>query len=301
MQALQISTQDRHVIDHQDPLTTYGSRPLDNYDSNNETNEEVHAGLVNNFNKNKTAGYFQSHPYDQIFTAQDMAVDELTLANNYMRIIFGGDVDEKTDNIHMAYNHTIRARADAATTKENTLYELNPLDFVEGKKASKDSLLETFAEQRQFWKGQIDSDTERALKQRPTHKMIHTTTYGKNITPGGQAARFNHVTGQMGHLQFRPKTDNFFPNQDLSSNTFAPQQDGTEVPLNYQNLHDDDPRKMNITNQPKIDVPSAVSTYNFNHAGTYAGSEVSRYTQNYVNENPTFSGHFKTSGQRRWI
>lgn len=301
MQTFQISPQDAYASTVHKPLRTEDTSPIQSLDRTNEVNEEVFGELIKDFSRNQTEGYFQSHPYDQIFTAKDLATDEWTLANNYMRLIFGGRPDQNTDNIHMAYNHTIKDRATAPTLKEDTLYEMDPLDFVESKNASKDSLLETFADERQYWKGMIDSDTERALKQRPTHELIHTTFYGKDVTESGTAGRFNFVTGQHGNLQFRPNTKNFFPYENLSSKTYAPMESGKEVPLSYQNVYGDDPRKIAINHQPKIDPPSPAATFNFNNTGGYPGAEVSQYIQNYVQKDPSFASMFRTSAQRRWL
>lgn len=298
---LNISPQDLYNSTVHQPLRTDDSSPINSQEQVNKINEEVFEGLLHDFDKNQTKGYFQSHPYDQIFTAKDLATDQWTLSNNYMRIIFGGKPDPKTDGIHMAYNHAIRQRAEAPTLKENTLYEMNPSSFVESKQATKESLLQTFADQRQYWKGQIDSDIERALKQRPTHEIIHTTFYGKDITEGGQAGRFNYVAGQHGHLQFRPNNKNFYPYENLSSKTYAPMGNGKEVPLSYQNVYGSDPRRIPIDHQPKIDAPSPAATFNFNDATNYAGNEVSRYLQNYEQKDPPFASLFRTTAHRRWV
>lgn len=283
------------------PLRTDDSSPVDSQDETSRINEQVFEYLIKDFDRNQTEGYFQSHPYDQIFTAKDLATDEWTLSNNYMRLIFGGRPDPKTDDIHMAYNHVIKQRAEAPTLKENTLYEMNPLEYVESKQATKESLLETFSKERQYWKGMIDSDTERALKQRPTHELISTTYYGKDITPGGMAGRFHFLAGQHGHLQYRPDTTNFFPYENLSSRTYAPMGNGKEVPLYYDIAYGDDPRRVPIDHQPKIEAPEPAAVWNFNDTGSYPGSEVSRYLQNYVEKDPPFASLFRTSATRRWV
>jgi hypothetical protein len=300
MNSFEISPQDLYASTVHQPLRTDDSSPVELQEQTNKLNEDVFEFLLNDFHKNQTEGYFQAHPYDQIYTAKDLATDEWTLANNYMRIIFGGRPDPKTDNIHMAYNHSIKQRATAPTLKEQTLYEMNPLQYVEAKPASKESLLETFQKSREYWKGMIDTDTERALKQRPTHDLVHTTYYGKDVTPGGQAGRFNFVTGQHGYLQFRPDNRNFFPFENLSSKTYAPMGNGKEVPLDYQNVYGDDPRRVPIDHQPKVQAPSPAATFNFNDTGSYPGREVDRYLQNYVEKNPPFASMFRTSAQRRW-
>lgn len=263
-------------------------------------NKEVYSGLVKDHKRNDFNGYAQSHPFSQMFTGRDMAVDELTLMNNYMKIIFGGKPDPDRDNIDLAYNHSIKQLAEAPTQKENTLEIMNPLQFVESEQASKDSLMQTFAEERMYWKGQIDSDAERALKQRPTHDLVHMTTYGKNITPGGQAGRFNFVTGQHGYLQFRPNTSDMFPQENLSSKTYAPTPAGTEVPLNFANVYDPDPRvvPVDVANQ-KIHVGAYDAAENFFDTGSFVGREIDRYHQDYEDKNPTFASMFRRSTQRR--
>ena len=297
---LTITPTDLHDSTVHQPLRTDDSRPVPFQERVNEVNEQVFSELLQDFNKNQTKGYFQSHPYDQIFTAQDLAADEWTLSNNYMRLIFGGKPNPYTDNIHLAYNHSIKQRAEAPVTKEDTLYIMNPLDFVESKNSNKDDLLDTFAKMRRYYKGQIDTDTERALKQRGTHRTTHTTFYGKGISQAGQATRFNYVTGQHGDLQFRPDTSNFYPYENLSSKTYAPMQDGKEVPLAYDILYGDDPRSVPIDHRPKI-IPEPVSVFNFNDTGPYAGAEVDRYLQNYVQRDPPFASLFQNAGQRRWV
>lgn len=298
---LTISPRDLYESTVHQPLDTQDSKPVVVNERVDKFNEETFQALLTDWKRNATEGYFQSHPYDQMYTGRDLAVDEATLSNNYMRIIFGGRENPDTDNIHMAYNHVIKQRAEAPTLKENTLYELNPLKFVEAMPATKDSLLQTFAEQRMFFQGQIDSDTERMLKQRPTHDIIHFTTYGKDVTPGGQAGRFHYVAGQHGYLQYRPDTKNFFPWENLSSKTYAPMGDGKEVPLDYENVYGDDPRQVPITQQPKIDVPEPAAVFNFNNTGGYPGAEVDRYLTNYVTKDPPFASLFRQSAQRRWV
>ncbi|HIE72295.1 MAG TPA: hypothetical protein EYP98_20180, partial [Planctomycetes bacterium] len=46
--------------------------------------------LEHYYKRSEDAGYAQSHPYDFMFTGSDLKVDEQTLNNNYMRLIFGG-------------------------------------------------------------------------------------------------------------------------------------------------------------------------------------------------------------------
>lgn len=233
--------------------------------------DEVRA-LEDFFQRSVQSAYFQSHPYDQMFTGFDAKVDEITLNNNYMRLIFGGKPDPTKDNIDLAYNHALRQIAESPVDKDSLLENMNPLAFVPGEEATKDSLLDTFAKQRQFFKGKVDSDTERFLKTRPTHKLIANTYYGKRITQSGTSERYNHVRGQN-DLLYRP-TDlqDFHPVENLSSKTYAPDGDGGEVPLNYDNVHGLDPRVVPIDGQA-LPLP-----YDFiQDAGSYPGNEIDRY------------------------
>ena len=90
---LTITPLDLHSSTVHQPLRTDDSSAVQFQEQVNKVNEQVFNGLLNDFNKSQTKGYFQSHPYDQIFTAQDLANDEWTLSNNYMRLIFGGKPD----------------------------------------------------------------------------------------------------------------------------------------------------------------------------------------------------------------
>jgi len=184
--------------------------------------------LEHYYKRSVESGYEQSHPYDFMFTGSDLKVDEQTLNNNYMRLIFGGKPGP-ADNINLAYNNSIRQMAEAPITKDSIIGEQNPSSFVEGEQATKDSLLRTFAASRQYYKGAVDSDAERALKTRPTHRLISTTYYGKD------QLRYNHVRGQA-HLLNRPtKLENFRPDENLSSRTYAPDGMGGEVPRSSMN------------------------------------------------------------------
>ena len=275
-------------------LRTDDILPIDTDTARDQENKRVYQGLISAHQRNVVEGYLQSHPLDFMYTSKDLAVDQWELSNNYMGLIFGGKPDPNGDNIHLAYNHATKQKAEAATANTKTLDELNPLSFVEGKPATKDSLLETFAESRRYFKGRIDSDTERMMKQRPTHDVIHTTFYGKNI------GRYHHITGQHGHLQYRPDTSNFTPYENLSSRTYAPMGNGKEVPLKYEYVYNDDPRRVPVTNDPKVAVPEPVGSMNFRDAGLYPGREVDRYKFDYVEENPGFAAQFSVAGQRRW-
>ena len=239
------------------------------------------------YKRSVESAYEQSHPYDFMFTGSDLKVDEQTLNNNYMRLIFGGKPGPG-DNIDLAYNNSIRQMAEAPITKDSIIGQQNPSQFVEGEQATKDSLLRTFAEQRQFYKGAVDSDAERALKTRPTHRLISTTYYGKD------QKRYNHVRGQA-HLLNRPThLENFVPNENLSSRTYAPDGDGGEVPLSYENTNGLDPRSVKVAGEAgKMMAPkTAPMAYNFTDVGNYAGREVDRHMFNFAEEDPGFTAQF---------
>ena len=262
------------------PLTPDSGRPIDTQNEVKRINHQVYEGLKNNFNNNVTDAYFQSHPFDQMYTSQSLATDEITLNNNYMRAIFGGNAEAPTGRV---------------------LYELNQSAFVEGKQATKDSLLETFADSRRYFAGQIDTDAERFMKARAGHELTEVTYYGKNVSSAGQAGRFHHLAGQHGHLQSRPNTEGLMSWCNLSSRTYAPDGQGGEVPLVIQGDRGADPRTVPLTNELRVAVPDTPLTFNMNDTGSYPGAETDRYMQTYKDTNPLFTSLFQDSTQRRWV
>lgn len=248
------------------------------------------------FEKSTEAAYTQSHPYESMFmfAGEDMAIDEVTRNNNYMRLIFGGKTSPN-DNIHLAYNQTTRQMAEAPMEKDSILGHMNPLSFVPGEEATKESLFDTFAKARQYYKGAVDSDAERALKQRPTHRLIATTLYGK------KQQRTNHVRGQA-HLINRPLTDkNFQPRENLSSRTYAPDGMGGEVPLDSELVYGSDPRDINVQGEagkqlaPKI----AMESSSWVDQGNYVGREIDRERMNFKDDgNPEFRAMFSQHMKR---
>jgi hypothetical protein len=250
-------------------------------------NEQGISKLEHYYDRSTESAYKQSHPYDFMFTGGDLKVDEQTLNNNYMRLIFGGKPGPH-DNIDLAYNNTIRQMAEAPIEKDSILGHQNPLEFVPGEEATKDSLLRTFAKSRNFYQGAVDSDAERALKTRPTHRLISTTYYGKN------QKRYNHVRGQASLLDRPTQLENFKPNENLSSRTYAPTGDGREVPLDYENTNGLDPRAIRVAgDSSKINAPSsAPQAYNFTDTGNYPGREIDRRVFNFADEDPGFTEQF---------
>lgn len=230
---------------------------------------------LDDFYRSASAGYEQSHPLDIMFTGSSLAADAVLLNNNYMNAIFGGEQGPK-DNIQMAYAHSLRSMAEAGIESSSLLENMNPLAFVPVGEATKDSLLETFAKERDFYAGAVDSDAERALKTRPTHRMIATTFYNKKLNAAGQSIRYNHVRGQNDLLE-RPQTsDTFRPFENLSSKTFAPDENGGEVPLDYAAVNDHDPREAPV---PSAGAPPAmVQSPELADQGLYLGSEVNAYS-----------------------
>lgn len=254
--------------------------------------------LIDYYNRSVTAGYFQSHPYGQMHMGQDMKLDEAALANNYMKLVFGGKPDPERDNIDLAYNHALRQMAESPVEKDSLLGHQNPLAFVPLGTCDKDAILETFKKQRQFYKGSVDSDAERMLKTRPTHNLIATTCYGKDITWNnkgtGASARYNHVRGQADLLNRPTNLQNFHPWQSLSSKTFAPMEDGGEVPLNYENAFGADARAIKVTDEPRVPVKGYSGQWDEQDLGNYFSSDINRYMFNFADEaNPGFAGLFK--------
>lgn len=243
----------------------------------NSHSKEAEARGINfleNFHKSAESGYKQSHQYDLMFTGQGLAVDQVVLDNNYMKLIFGGEPGP-LDNIQMAYDYTLRQIAESPIERDTLLSHMNPLSFVPVGEASKDSLLETFAKERQFYAGAIDSDAERALKTRPDWRLISTTTYGKKLTATGGSIRNNHVRGQN-DLIYRPMNlENFRPYENLSSMTYAPDGNGGEVPLSEIAVYDVDPRDVPV---PGVSAaPAVVDEPDHTDFGMYAGQNADAY------------------------
>lgn len=228
--------------------------------------ERAEISALSNMMRSAEAGYRQSHPLSFMATAADLNTDQANLSNNYMKLIFGG-ADQEKDAMHLAYNHALRQMAEAPVTKDSLLGQQNPLSFVEGEPATKDSLLRTFAEQRQYYEGQIDTDAERALKTRATHLDTHFTYYGKD------QGRFNHVYGQA-HLLHRPTNlENFRPFGNISSRTYAPDGEGGEVPLDFALENDFDPRAAPIEGREREVNSQALQDKGFQDLGPYSGNE----------------------------
>jgi hypothetical protein len=230
---------------------------------------------LKDFHRSAAAGYEQSHPLDIMFTGSSLAADAVLLNNNYMKAIFGGEEGPR-DNIQMAYSHSLRAMAEAGIESDSLLERMDPLAFVPVGEATKDSLLETFAKGRDFFAGAVDSDAERALKTRPTHRMIATTFYNKKLNAAGQSIRYNHVRGQNDMLERPQRAENFRPFENLSSKTFAPDENGGEVPLDFAATRDHDPREAPV---PRAGAPpSMVEAPELADQGAYVGSDVEVYS-----------------------
>lgn len=246
--------------------------------------------LPHMYKKSTERAYQQSHPYESMFyPAEDLKIDEIQLNNNYMRLIFGGKV-QPDDNMQLAYNHAVRQMSEVPIEKDSLLGHQNPLDFVEGAPATKESLLNTFEKQRQYYKGEVDSDAERALKQRPTHRLIATTFYGK------KQQRFNPVTGQA-HLLNRPVMDGSFkPMENLSSRTYAPDGFGGEVPLDAELVFGADPREVKVTGEAgkQMAPRSASHPADWVDMGNYTGREIDRQHLDFKgDQDPQFANLFR--------
>lgn len=243
---------------------------------------------LTDFHRSVELGYKQSHPLDRMFTGADLKADELTLNNNYMKLIFG-DKPSARDNIQLAYNHTVRQMADTPIESNSLLGVTNPDAFVPVGEASKDSMLEAFARARQFYPGEVVSDAERFLKTRATHNLVHTTYYNKRLTSDGQSIRNNHVRGQN-DLLYRPDTRDFHPVENLSSRTFAPDGNGEEAPLDAEAVYGTDPRSV------KVDTDGKAPDDAVNDAGIYFDS---MYTHDLNDFNSAFVSLFSDDANKR--
>lgn len=175
---------------------------------------------------NDALTYRQSHPLGFMFAGHDLMMDKQQLQQNYMGLIFGGP-DSKLDNIDRAYTKSLTQAAEAPVESDSLLAHQKPMQFPLPPSNTQD-LLETFAKQRQYYKGVVDSDIERALKSRATHETLLTTYYGKRLQ------RLDPVHGQAGYDQYAmnlPK--DFAPNQNISAYTGAFNDAGGRNPLAY--------------------------------------------------------------------
>lgn len=227
------------------------------------------------------AAYEQSHPYSVMYTSKDLAEDAVRHNGNYMRLIFGG-VPTENDYLEGVYNHTIRQLAEAPTTQENTLGLQTNYDLVpHGGEVTKDSLLDTFAQGRRFYKNRIDTDTERFMKARGNiHELQQTTYYGK------RNGNFHHTLGQHAPLAYGPDLNGFRANENLSSRTYAPTYGGGRVPLVIQNTNGIDPRVVPVTKEPRY-TPVEAGIQDGNDVGLYYGRDIDNYI---VKHNDDLSG-----------
>jgi hypothetical protein len=263
------------------PFMATGSQQSDPQNGN------IDKDLINYY-RSVDLGYKQSHQLNRMFTGADLKADELTLNNNYMKLIFGGKPSD-LDNIQLAYNHTIRQMADTPIEADSLLENMNPDAFVPVGEASKDSMLEAFARARQFYPNESISDAERFLKTRATHNLISTTYYNKRLTGDGQSIRHNHVRGQN-DLLYRADTRHFYPTENLSSRTFAPDGNGEEVPLDAEAVYGIDPRSI------KVDSDGRTPGDDMNDAGIYFDS---MYTEDLNDYNNAFVSLFADNADRR--
>ena len=281
---------------HQIPRMTKAYYP--SYMLNNPAvmqNEENNVkALQDYFVHSVKEGYYQSHPYDQMHLGNDMRIDELASNNTFMKLIFGGQPD-KYDNINLAYNHSIRQMAESPVEKDSIVDQQNPLKFVAGAECDKDAVLKTFAEQRQFYKGAVDTDVERFLKSRPTHNLIATTFYNKKANSAGQSLRYNHVRGANDLIYESADTiKNFYPQENLSSRTFAPDGKGGRVPLKYENIYGPDARLVPISDEARFPAPEPIQEFSASDLGLYYGNEIDRYVFNFAQiSNPSFANLFE--------
>jgi hypothetical protein len=232
------------------------------------------------------SGYLQSHPYSVMYTAQDLATDQANLNSNYMRLIFGGN-NAPEDYSELNYKHTTRDLAENVVNAENTLGLQTELQFTPGTtEVTNEALLTTFAQQRQFYKGRIDTDTERFMKSRGgLPELQHTTYYGK------RNGNFHYLAGQAAPIEYAPNIENYNPVENLSSRTYAPMGMNQTVPLYAENVFGIDPRAVAVTNEPRYIVSEAGVT-NANDLGAYYGNEVDRLIEIDVPRNGSIESLF---------
>lgn len=176
-------------------------------------------------NINDALSYRQANPLGFMYTGRDLMLDKQQMQQNYMSLIFGGR-DSEFDNIDRAYTKSLNEAAEAPVESDSLLANQKPMSFHDLPPTTPQDLLETFADQRQYYKGVVDSDIERALKSRATHETLLTTYYGKRLQ------RLDPVHGQAGYDQYSPIVPKgFAPDQNISAYTGAYNEHGGRNPL----------------------------------------------------------------------
>lgn len=202
-----------------------------------------------NTERGTRAAYQQSHPYEHLYTAQALKEDELTLNNNYMKIIFGGDV-HPNDFQQRAYNFAMKQVAETPMLASSGSAQPDygaVLRSQSDRAVTKDSLIDAFRTSRHLFKGRVDTESEQAIKSRASADLTLYTFHGK------RQMRTHPVGGQAVHLEVKPSECT--PQSLLSSRTYATQDDGTAAPL-YTRLYDEDPRAVSLSSEPRT-IPDA--------------------------------------------
>lgn len=226
--------------------------------------------------KGDRAAFEKNHPFaPYLHLGKDMAADARESSGEYMRLIFGG-APPRSDVFDYAYR-TASLSAAQSQTSAQPLAQQSELAFVPGARADKDSLLQTFQQQRVG-----ESDLARSLSSRVTHTDQLYTFYGKRYN------RFHKVRGGQ-DLLYRSSDPGFAPQWNLSSRTSAPTAEGGFVP--------------HFVVEPPQGRPaffaelSASSDATQQDMGAYFGDDTSQFAQERVTSE--FLDNFRTLKLRR--
>lgn len=224
--------------------------------------------------------YKQAHTYDYIISPEDLHTDQLTLHNNYMKLIFGGVEDHFDDakGLQRSYAN-IDSDVRASSTLNKSVLNRNLSSFIPRQQGgdndiSKDEILQTFASMRKALnptEGDGGSDVAKGLHYRATPATTMTFYHGKG------KGRFHKILGSGGHLLDATHDAAFRPQQSLSSFNYAPREDGSQVPLFVENYNDYDTRNIDeeLVGVTRLREPTS---HEIVDDGMYAGSDINQNT-----------------------
>lgn len=195
--------------------------------------------FISIFNSQSTAEYKNVHAYDQMITSADLATDEATLQNNYMKLIFGGLPDPLVNerDVQRAYQTLDTHIEQSHLLHDDLLNHMDPERFVpRGEEPSKEDILNTFAEMRKTHSQGYENEIDRGYNERLTPAQANVMYYGKNLN------RYHRVLGQMEFLPDLVTANMRSADHALSSRTHAPFENNTQVPHNIQLTYDTNQR-----------------------------------------------------------
>lgn len=204
--------------------------------------DDLQPQLLSDFkpNPNERGTYDSAHVFDQMITPEQLLTDQNTLQNNYMKLIFGGlpDIHDSTQAVQRAY-HNIESTLQESNFMRGDIMNKDLQKFVpvgDDQTLSKDDIVQTFIDMRSHSGPTQGSSVLRGLTQWASPADTAVTYYGKN------QSRFHLILGQHQVDLLGKPPPGFKPYENLSSRTFAPRENGEQVPLHIEITDDYDPR-----------------------------------------------------------